>query len=70
MRSVLIWLVDVLIQALILYVAFRLCDKLLQRTLRGALWQRESDVIVPGSAMSPGPSPRRYCLPQEASGVR
>lgn len=70
MRSVLIWLIDVLIQVVLLYAAFRLCQKLLARAFGNAFGYRECDVIVTWSALSLGPSLRQHSLPEKVSDTR
>jgi hypothetical protein len=62
MRSILIRLAHGLIQILLLYLAFRLCQELLERTFRDWLGYQEAD-----TPLSLPPSSSRYFLPERAS---
>jgi len=65
MRPILIRLTHVVIQVLLFYAAFRMCQRLLRRALMSALWNQGavSPVSIPSS-------PGRYCLPERASDSR
>jgi hypothetical protein len=66
-RTLLIHLTSCLLQALLLYAAYRLCRSLLKRTFVGKAKYGQSDVMVARSLPSPQFQPRQYCLPAKAS---
>ena len=67
MRAILIHLVNTLVQALLLYVAYRLCLKLFERAFVDSARYGQSGAMVPWSLLSDQSRPRQYCLPAHAS---
>jgi hypothetical protein len=68
MRAILIRLADALIQFVLLYVAFRLCQTLLERAFLSAIGSWESPAGREWSRPSLTLSRERYCLSEKSLG--
>jgi hypothetical protein len=69
MRSILIWLISALTQLLFIYIAVRLCHKLIDRFFPATSSSRRHPSVVPTLRHLPPGSGRR-CLPEPAEDNR